>query len=31
MVIHTIAMGFRSELLRRLAAENRGTYVIAGQ
>lgn len=31
VVIHTIAMGFRSELLRRLAAENRGTYVIAGQ
>ncbi|MFQ5654078.1 MAG: HEAT repeat domain-containing protein, partial [Planctomycetota bacterium] len=30
VIIHTIALGYESSLLKRLAAQNRGEYVIAG-
>ncbi len=31
ITIHTIALGFESYLLRRLAAENLGEHIVAGK
>ena len=30
LTIHTIALGYESDFLRRLAKQNRGEYVVAG-
>ena len=31
VVIHTITVGYESEFMRKLAAANRGEYIVAGK